>query len=235
MLLHRGAEFAREGSRSRRRVPKGPRLRNWHWRRDIDPGEAFVALDVPAPADDAIGERHVRHAALQLAHLEPTAPLALYIKAAAVALGSEEHAVVAGFDRLGEVRIELDHGTSALEPCPAEILEPVLRALHAMHQPMRAVGERHDRVLGASEDLAGDEEVAPEVAGVGVRADGAGLTINAYHVLGVARDAGLVDGRAEHAEVLARSAHDAGHGIDGVGNAWSQRAGHAGDAGISRR
>jgi hypothetical protein len=85
MLLHRGAEFARDGLRSRRRLPNGPRPRNSHWRRDVDPGEALVALDVPPPADDATGERHVRRAALQLAHLELAAALSLYIKAAAVA------------------------------------------------------------------------------------------------------------------------------------------------------
>src|SRR5215470_12732814 len=138
-----------------------------------------MALDVPPPADDAIGERHVRRAALQLAHLEPVAALALYIKAAAVALGSKKHAIVAGPDGFGEVGVELDHGTAALELRRAEILEPVLRALHAMHQPTRAVGERHDRVhdAGAGGDVPADEEVALEVAGV-VAVGGSGLTIN---------------------------------------------------------
>jgi hypothetical protein len=74
--------------------------------------------------------------------------IALYIKAAAVALGSEEHAVVTGPDRLGEVGVELDHGTAALEPRRAEILEPVLRTLHAMHQAIRAVGKVHGEPVG---------------------------------------------------------------------------------------
>src|SRR6516162_3001932 len=179
-----------------------------------------MALDVPPPADDAIGERHVRRAALQLAHLEPVAALALYIKAAAVALGSKKHAIVAGPDGFGEVGVELDHGTAALELRRAEILEPELRALHAIERAMSAVGKRHRGTLRAH-----DEEIAPEEASVAT--GDSGLTINTYCALGVARDAGLFSGRAEHTDVLGRGAHDAGHGIDGVGNARSIVSGKA--------
>src|SRR5262245_56121962 len=47
--------------------------------------------------------------------------------AAAIALGREEHLIIAALDHLGEVRIELDHRAPALEFCRAEILEPMLR------------------------------------------------------------------------------------------------------------
>src|SRR5262245_587963 len=118
--------------------------------------------------------------------------------------------------------------TPALELRRAEILEQVLRALHAMEHALRAVGERHDRILDAGVDPPANEEVAPEEASVAV--GGSGLAINAYRALGEARDARLDGGRTEHADVLARSAHDAGHRIDGVGNACA-RTGSAGDAG----
>src|SRR6516165_2962038 len=145
-LLQLGGELA-ELRRCRRPLARCARRRGRREAR-VDLGKTLVTIDVlPAP-DDAIGERNARLAAGKLAHLELAAALALYIKAAAVALGSEEHAVVTGLDRLSEVGVELDHGTAALELRRAKILEPMLRALHAMKQPMRAIGERHDCVLG---------------------------------------------------------------------------------------
>src|SRR5262249_31816009 len=84
----------------------------------------------------------------QLAHLELGGGLAPHEEPAAITLGCEEHTIVAR-DHHGEARIELYHGTSALELRGAEILEPELRALHAIEQPPRAVGEWHRGAFGA--------------------------------------------------------------------------------------
>jgi len=159
LLLDAGDECAQ---RRRRRL----RRARWALRRGgqrqarIDLGEALVSPDVFAQTDDAIGERHARFATLQFAHLEARAALATHAQPAAIAFRCEKDVTVAALDYLGEVGVELYHGAATLELRRAEILKPMLRALHAMEHALRAVGERHDRILGAGVDPSADEEVA---------------------------------------------------------------------------
>src|SRR5262245_46767670 len=157
-----------------------------------------VSFDVLAPADDPIGERDVRLAAHELAHLETGSGLAPHEEPAAITLGCEEHAIIAR-DHRGEVRIELDHGTPALELRRAEILEPELRALHAVEQSPRAVGEWHRGALRAGDrECAVDEDVAQESSGIG---GGIGR---------LAEDSGGVVGKPVHPELRLRCADHAG-------------------------
>jgi hypothetical protein len=104
-------------------------------------GETLVTGDVLAPADDAIGKRNARRAAGKLAHLEARAALAAHVEPATIAARREEDVIVAALDHLGEVGIELDGRAPARELARAEILEPMLRALHAMQHALRSVGK----------------------------------------------------------------------------------------------
>src|SRR5215469_17646088 len=99
-----------------------------------------MSVDVLAPADDAIGKRNARFPTHELAHLEVRTALASDVEPAAIALGREEHSIVP-LDHLGEVSIELHDCPPARELCRAEILEPMLWALHANEHPLCAVGE----------------------------------------------------------------------------------------------
>src|SRR5262245_55760258 len=106
-----------------------------------------MRLNILALADNAVGERDVRPAALQFAYLKARAALAPHTQPAAIASRCQEHVVVAALDHLREVSIDLHDGTAALELRRAEILKPVLRALHTMKHPLAAVGERHHPVF----------------------------------------------------------------------------------------
>ena len=110
---------------------RGARCRRGHGQARVDLGEAPMTRDVPAPADDAIGERDARFSATELAHLEARGGLAAHIEAAAVALGRDEHVIAGRLDHFREIAIELHRRASVLEPRRAEVLELVLRALHA--------------------------------------------------------------------------------------------------------
>src|SRR5215471_17452898 len=108
--------------------------------------------DVLAPADDPIGERDIGRAARKLAYLEARGALAANIEPAAFALTRDENAIVA-----------------ALELRRAEILEPKLRAFHAIERALRSVGKRHRGALRAvHREVAGDDDVALEKAGEGI-------------------------------------------------------------------
>src|SRR6266545_4143163 len=156
-----------------------------------------MSPDVSAPANDTIAERNGRLAAHELAHLESRSTLLVHIEPAAIALGREEHTVVAR-DRLGEVRIELDHRPTALELRRAEILEPMLRALHAMQHALRSVGKGHHGVLHGRRKRAGDDGVAREEAGKGV------------WVRSLPDHAGVAGGEAEETHERVRRADYAG-------------------------
>src|SRR5205823_9715384 len=140
--------------------------------------------DISAPADHPIGERDGRFAAHELAHLEARSSLAADVEPAAVPLGREEYAVVAR-DHLGEVCIELYDRPPGPELRRAEILEPMLWALHAMEHALAAVGERHHGVFHGRGQRAGDLDVAREKAGEG------------RSVGGLAEDADVV-GKPDH-------------------------------------
>jgi hypothetical protein len=111
LFLQAGDECAQlrraRGALARRGARGQPQAR-------IDLGEAAVSPDVLAPADDAIGERDVRLSAPELAHLEPRSAPVADIKAAAIAFGRDEHAIVAALDHFGEVGVEGDHGAPVL-------------------------------------------------------------------------------------------------------------------------
>jgi len=106
-----------------------------------------VTPDVLAPADDAVGKRDTRRAAHELAHLEVRSTLATHIESAAIALRREEYLIVAALDHLGEVFIELHDHAAAFELRRTEVLEPNLRAFHAIEGTVRAIGERHRTAL----------------------------------------------------------------------------------------
>src|SRR5262249_13163301 len=91
-------------------------------------------------------------------------------KPLAIALRREEHAIVATGDHLGEVPVEPDNRAPALQPRRAEILEPMLRALHAIEHALRSVRERHRGGFRAARhrEVAEDDDVAREVAGKGI-------------------------------------------------------------------
>src|SRR5262249_40939040 len=131
-VLLQASEECAQRSRARRSLARRARGACGQFKARVDLGEAPVRPDVLAPADDTIGECDVPLAAGKLAHLEARRTFALHVKPAAVALGSEEHAIVAALDHFGEVGIELDHRAPSLELRGAEILEPQLRALHAI-------------------------------------------------------------------------------------------------------
>src|SRR5262249_27600947 len=122
---------ARDERAQRRRGRPALSRRRRHGQARVDLGKTLVTADVLAAPDDAIGERDARLAAHELADLEARA-LATDREPAAITLGREEHLIVATLDHFAEVGVELDHRTAALEPRRAEILGPVLRALHAM-------------------------------------------------------------------------------------------------------
>src|SRR5215204_3060741 len=100
-------------------------------------GKAPGWRDVLAPADNPIGERDARVTTLGLAHLEARRRLASDIEASAVPLRRDEHVIAAALNGLGEIAIELDRCAPVFELRRAEILEPVLRALHAMEHALR--------------------------------------------------------------------------------------------------
>jgi hypothetical protein len=80
-------------------------------------------------------------------------------------------------------------------------------------------------------ERASNDDVTFEVAGGGVRAGGAGLTINAHLFCGVADHAGLGDGRADHAVAAhCRCVDDASDGRVGKRRPFS--AGNASDAAL---
>src|SRR5262245_23032602 len=56
-------------------------------------GRTAVSFDILALADDSIGERNIRLAAHELAHLEVGGDLAPHEEPAAITLGCEEHAI----------------------------------------------------------------------------------------------------------------------------------------------
>src|SRR5262249_3256944 len=147
----------------------------------------------------------------------------------AVALGSEEHAIVAALDHFGEVGIELDHRAPSLELRGAEILEPQLRALHAIERALRAVRKRHRRALCAHHrQIAGNDHVALEKAGKGVWVGG--FTDDACVAAGETVDAHERVRRADQAGALAGGADDAGDGRDIHAYRRSLGGGDAGDA-----
>src|SRR5947208_13821300 len=126
-------------SASRNLAPGGSPLRG---ARVAAPGrERRVLMSILAKrasifANDAVGERDARLGAHEFAHLEARGAFTADIKAATITLGRREHLIVAALDHLGEVGIESHDRTSALELRRAGILEPNLRALHAIDRPV---------------------------------------------------------------------------------------------------
>src|SRR5215472_10905444 len=95
--------------------------------------------------------------------IEARGALAANIEPAAFALTRDENAIVAALDHFGEVGVDLDHRAPALELRRAEILEPKLRAFHAIERALRSVGKRHRGALRAvHREVAGDDDVALE-------------------------------------------------------------------------
>src|SRR5262245_25790969 len=109
----------------------------------------------------------------------------------------------------------------ALELRRAEILEPEVRALHAIERAMGAVGKRHHRCLGSSH-----LEVADELASKGARR---GREPQDTDVIGKADNTYGRVRRADHAMLSVRCADDRGD-VRGAGSLWSLRAGNAGNA-----
>src|SRR5262249_8552919 len=134
----------------------------------VNLGEALLSLDVLASCDDAIGERDIAGAALQFAHLEPRGGLVAHTKPAAIVRGRDEHVIFLSSHHLGEIGIELHDGATALELRRTKILEPKLRALHAIEQALRTVGKRHGGALRAAHrEIAGHDDIAQESASKG--------------------------------------------------------------------
>jgi len=144
---------------------------------------------------------------LQLAHLEALGGLPAHVEPVAIAFRGEEHATVIELHHFGKVCIELDGGLAARKPRGAEILEPMLRAFHAMEHALAAVGEGDDGVLHSGVECAGDDDVAREVAGKGLRIGG--FTDDAGVGGGEAVDAHERVRRADHAGVPVRCAEGA--------------------------
>src|SRR5262249_49485071 len=65
----------------------------------------------------------------------------------AITLRREENPIIATLDHFGKVRIELYHRATTHKLRAAEILEPVLRTLHAMEQALGSVRKWHHSVL----------------------------------------------------------------------------------------
>src|SRR5439155_11278446 len=151
----------------------------------VDLREAAVSCNVLAPSNDAVGKGDARLTAHEFAHLEARGTLAVHEEPAAITLGREEHAIVAALNHLGGVRIESHDRAPARELRRAEILEPMLRALHAMEHARAAVGEWYHGVLHGRRERARDLDVAREQAGEGCR------------VGALAEDADVV-GKADH-------------------------------------
>src|SRR5262249_28375631 len=64
--------------------------------------------------------------------------------------------------------VELDCGASGVELRRTKILEPKLRALHAIERALRTVGKRHGGALRAvHREIAGHEDIAQESASKG--------------------------------------------------------------------
>jgi hypothetical protein len=135
---------------------------------------------------------------------------------------------VTALDHFGKVCVELYDRATARELGTAEILEPQLRTLHAIEQTLRSVGERHHGgLLAARSEIAKDEDVALEDAGIGCgvarSADDADVAAR------IAEDACVRVRGANHAMSLVGYAPHAGGGHR-VGDKRSYHAGKADDA-----
>src|SRR5262245_52220787 len=183
----------------RRALARWASRRGWQRQARVDLGEALGSLDVVASSDDAIGERDIAGAALQFAHLEARGSLVAHINPAAIVRGRDEHVILVWRHHLGEIGIELHDGATALELRRTKILEPKLRALHAIEQALRTVGKRHGGALRAAHrEIAGHDDIAQESASKG------------DVVSGLADDADVVGRKNMNPGTSVRCAEDAG-------------------------
>lgn len=127
---------------------------------------------------------------------------AAHIEPAAIPLWREEHEIVTALDHFGKVRIELYDRATASELRAAEILEPVLRALHAMKNALRSVGKRHHSVLHGRGNRAIGVDIAIENASKGCCA-----------IVRNAEDAVAIGGIAEDTYVRVRCANHAMYAV----------------------
>ena len=114
---------------------------------------------------DAVIEGDTRAPSAQFAHYETSRCCARHVEAMTVALGSQENVVVGcGVNRLEEFRLKRDVRDTCLQlPC-AEILEPVLRALHGVERYLAPIRQLYpSRLLPGNGNVAGDVEVAARV------------------------------------------------------------------------
>src|SRR5262245_12080405 len=173
--------------------------RGWQRQARVDLGEALLSLDVLASRDDAIGERDIAGAALQFAHLEPPGGLVAHTKPAAIVRGRDEHVIFLSSHHFGEIGIEFHDRATGLELRRTKILEPKLRALHAIERALRTVGKRHGGALRAvHREIAGHQDIAQESASKGDVASG------------LADDADVVGRKSMNPGTCVRGADDAG-------------------------
>src|SRR5262249_58584069 len=109
------------------------------------------------------------------------------------------HVIFVKRHHLGEIGVELDCGASGAELRRTKILEPKLRALHAIEQALCTVRERHGGALRTvHREIAGHEDIAQESASKGCVASG------------LADDTDVVGRKSMNPGTCVRCADDAG-------------------------
>jgi hypothetical protein len=86
-----------------------------------------------APANDAVGKPDARFPTAEFAHLKAGDLFAVHVEATAITLRRDEHLIIAAFDHLGKVRIELYDRTAARQLRAVLGLKRCIPATHHEH------------------------------------------------------------------------------------------------------
>src|SRR5262245_11547571 len=123
-----------------------------------------LVLRLARAGHDAVGEREAGGAATLLAHLELTGLARADKEAGRITIGSEENMVGLRVDDRRKVGIDLDASSTPYELGFTEVFEPRLRALHGIHEPVRAVLVKDGAALdrAACDEVTEDENGTPK-------------------------------------------------------------------------
>jgi hypothetical protein len=95
---------------------------------------------------------------LLFTHYEAVRPHVSYEEAIRVTVWRHKDVVAVSVDKRRELMVEVDIGLPLMKLADAEVLEPALRALHAIELPIRAIRMLHDGGLSAGNAEISDDE-----------------------------------------------------------------------------